>query len=102
MKTAEEPKRKRPYKKPPRRPPMVGSLDGVDLLLTRRDLTHRWGCCLETVKRLERAGKIHPYDWAGCFAIGLPTSGHMRRASSHGGPRLKPPNCAQEAATACT
>ena len=38
---------------------------GVDLLLTRRDLTHRWGCCLETVKRLERAGKIHPVPLGG-------------------------------------
>ena len=58
-------KRNRLHKKPPRRPPVVGSLNGVDLLLTRRDLTQRWGCCLETVKRLERACKIHPVRLGG-------------------------------------
>jgi hypothetical protein len=42
-----------PRKRPAPKTPMNG-----EILLSREQLARRWGCCIETIKRRERAGSL--------------------------------------------
>jgi hypothetical protein len=32
----------------------------AQILISRKQLQQRWGCCTETIKRKQRAGLLHP------------------------------------------
>jgi hypothetical protein len=36
------------------------ALQGTERLLSRRQLAERWGCCTETIKRMEVGGVLKP------------------------------------------
>ena len=44
----------------PTGPDMLESLSTQDVFLSRRDIAQRHGVCIETIKRRERAGLLHP------------------------------------------